>query len=210
MPACRRRRLRLGSRRGVRLVAITMETAMNWHGIAASLFCAFIAPAFADHLESIDRSRDSRSEAAVREFVPIGNRLFDANHCMEVAGIDPIGVRVVFYWGCGDRKIVSMECVYDGMGYRDIASALAPEGWHCNRPLPKIRLGGPHRVGDVAVRSVGGKATWAGCFVDSYGDFDSRENPYHGTACYRALLQIQTTVNRTQRSPSEVAKEILE
>ena len=139
----------------------------------------------------------------------IDHRLFDANHCMEKTQTWPTGDGVDFYWGCGDRKYITMECVYDRTGFRNFGPQYPPAGWHCNRPLPVLRLDGVNRIADVAVGSVGGKAAWAACFVDSYGDFKSRKKPYHNTACYHALERIQKMVNHTQRDPNEVAIELL-
>ncbi len=101
-----------------------------------------------------------------------------------------------------------MECVYDKAGYRDLGPQYSPPGWHCNWPLPALRLDGVNRIADVAVGSVGGKVAWAACFVSSYGDFNSRNKPYHDTACFRALQKIHRIVNQTQRDPNEVAKEL--
>ncbi len=177
---------------------------MNRRPVAAALLAAIVAPA--SGVAGADRPPGGGG-AVIREFVPVANRLFDANHCME--RIVPSGDGVAFHWGCGDRKLVSMECVYDAAGFRDLAPTFAPRGWHCNRPLPKIAIEGNGRIGDVAVRSVGDGVAWAACFVESYGDFATREKPYHGTACYRALMRLHEEVNRTQRNPGEVAREIL-
>ncbi|MFQ5852355.1 MAG: hypothetical protein ACE5JU_17460 [Candidatus Binatia bacterium] len=162
--------------------------------LSVTLFIVFTAPALAG----------DRSDAG-----KIDNRLFDANHCMERTKTFPSGDGVDFYWGCGDKKYITMECVYDNAGYRDLGSHYPPAGWHCNRPLPALKLDGVNRIADVAVRSVGEKVAWAACFVDSYGDFNSSKKPYHNTACYRALERIQRIVNQTQRNPNEVAKELL-
>lgn len=162
--------------------------------LAVILFILFTAPALADY----------RPDAG-----EIHSRLFDANHCLEKTKTFPSGDGVDFYWGCGDKKYITMECVVDKAGYRDFGPQYSPPGWHCNRPLPVLKLDGAHRIADVAVGSVGGKVAWAACFVDSYGDFNSREKPYHNTECYRALERIQRIVNQTQRDPNEVAKELL-
>ena len=183
---------------------------MNRLVLAVTVFVVFIAPTFANHAERTDGSRGGENGKVVRERLPITHRLFDANRCMERIEIFPSGDGVEFHWSCGDKKFISMECVYDDTGYRDISPNLAPRGWHCNWPLPKIKLDGNNRIGDVAVRSVGGRVAWAACFVESYGDFDSREKPYHDTACYRSLLSIRNTVNQTQRDPNHVAKGLLQ
>ncbi len=139
----------------------------------------------------------------------IDNPLFDANHCMERTKTFPSGDGVDFYWGCGEQKYITMECVIDRAGFQDLGPHYSPPGWHCNWPLPVVKLDGVHRIADVAVGSVGGEMAWAGCFVLSYGDFSSRQKPYHHTACYRALEKIHTIVNQTQRDPNEVVREVL-
>ena len=139
---------------------------------------------------------------------PIDNRLFDANHCLERITVSPLGDRIDFHWGCGDEKYITMECAID-RHYQRPAPSQSSDGWHCNRPLPVLKLDGVNRIADVAVGSVGKKTAWAGCFIDSYGDFDAREKPYHKTACYRALVRIQRIVNQTQRDPNDIAKELL-
>jgi hypothetical protein len=139
----------------------------------------------------------------------IDHPLFDANHCLERFQTTPSGDTVEFYWGCGETKYITMECVYDNAGYQDLGRQYLPGGWHCNWPLPALRLDGVSRIADVAVRSAGKEKAWAGCFVNSYGDFNSPKKPYHDTACYRALQRIHTIVNQTQRDPRKVAKDLL-
>ncbi len=139
----------------------------------------------------------------------IDHLLFDANHCLQRVQTAPSGESVEFYWGCGEKKYVTMECVYDKEGYLDLGLQYLSAGWHCNWPLPTLRLDGVSRIADVAVRSAGDEVAWAACFVESYGDFNSRKKPYHDTACYRALQRIHTIVNQTQRDPREVAKDLL-
>jgi len=134
--------------------------------------------------------------------------LFDANHCLERIQTTPSGDTVEFYWGCGEKKYLTMECVYDKAGYQDLRPDYSAAGWHCNWPLPTLRLDGVSRIADVAVRSAGDEVAWAACFVESYGDVNSPKKPYHDTACYRALLRIHTIVNQTQRDPREVAKNL--
>jgi hypothetical protein len=151
---------------------------------------------------------DDHVEATILEAAEIDNRLFDANHCMEKIKIAPSGDGIDFYWGCGDKKYITMECAVD-RHYQRLTPRYPAAGWHCNRPLPVLKLDGVNRIADVAVGGVGEKAAWAGCFIDSYGDFNAREKPYHKTACYRALERIQSIVNQTQRDPHDVAKELL-
>jgi hypothetical protein len=139
----------------------------------------------------------------------IEHHLFNANHCMEKIRTTPSGDGVDFYWGCGDQKYITMECVVDRAGFRELGPQFSPPGWHCNWPLPVLKLDGINRIADVAVGSVGGEMAWGGCFVHSYGDFGSREKPYHQTACYRALVKIHRIVNQTRRNPNNVAKEVL-
>lgn len=139
----------------------------------------------------------------------IEHRLFDANLCMEKTKTFRSGDGVDFYWGCGDQKYITMECVVDRTGFRELGPQFSPPGWHCNWPLPVLKLDGVNRIADVAVGSVDGEIAWAGCFVHSYGDFSSREKPYHQTACYRGLVKIHRIVNQTKRDPNEVASEVL-
>jgi len=139
----------------------------------------------------------------------IDHRLFDANHCMERIETSPARDSIEFFWGCGDKKYITMECAVDRQGYRHLAPQYPTAGWHCNRPLPVLKIDGINRIADVSVGGVGKRVAWAGCFVDSYGDFNSREKPYHKTACYRALKRIQNIVNQTQRDPNEAVKELL-
>ncbi len=134
--------------------------------------------------------------------------LFDANHCLEQIQTPPAGDTIEFYWGCGEKKYLTMECVYDKAGYQDLGHPYSPAGWHCNWPLPTLKLDGVSRIADVAVRSAGDEVAWAACFVESYGDFNSPKKPYHDTACYRALQRIHTIVNQTQRDPRQVAKNL--
>ncbi len=54
-----------------------------------------------------------------------------------------------------------------------------------------------------------GKAYWAACFVASYGDFASREKPYHRTGCWRAMRDITRAVRQHRRDPGLVARELL-
>lgn len=128
---------------------------------------------------------------------------------MDKIKFSPLGDGIDFYWGCGDKKYITMECAVDKHGYQHLDSQYPTAGWHCNRPLPVLKLDGVNRISDVSVVRAGGKAAWAGCFVGGYGDFNSREKPYHKTECYRALRRIQSIVNQTQRDPNEVAKELL-
>lgn len=161
--------------------------------LAVIFFIVFTGPAMAD----------PRWQAG-----KIDHRLFDASDCMEKIKTFPSGDGVDFYWGCGDKKYITMECVVDRAGYHDFGPQYSPPGWHCNWPLPALKLDGVNRIADVAVGSVGGKVAWAACFVNSYGDFNSRKKPYHDTACYRALKRIHRIVNQTQRDPNEVAREL--
>ena len=163
------------------------------------ILISFFAPVLAD----------DKLEAIQLQATSIDNRLFDANHCLKTIKISPSGEGMDFHWGCGEKKYITMECAID-IAAQHHSAQNSTAGWHCNRPLPVLKLDGVNRIADVAVGRVGNKAAWAGCFVDSYGDFNSREKPYHSTACYRALATIQRIVNQTQRDPKEVAKELLE
>ena len=163
--------------------------------LAFVLFVMFISP-------SLGGTRSDAGE--------IEHHLFDANHCMEKTETYPSGDGVDFHWGCGDQKYITMECVVDRAGFRDMGPQYSPPGWHCNWPLPVLKLDGVIRIADVAVGRAGGEVAWAGCFVHSYGDFSSPEKPYHRTACYRALVKIHRIVNQTQRDPNKVAEELLQ
>lgn len=138
---------------------------------------------------------------------PLAHRLFDANRCLERIERSPQTGTVVFHWGCGAARMIAMSCVHDRAGYPGLGPHFARPGWHCNHPLPVLDEVG--RASDVAVGDVAGRAVWAACFVAGYGDFESRKKPYHGTPCWRALRGIGRAVNRTRRSPGEVAPDIL-
>ena len=139
---------------------------------------------------------------------PIDHPLFDANHCLTEIQRAAADGAVRFHWGCPKLKLITISCVYDGTGYLGLGRAFAQPGWHCNHPLPVLPDAQGLRVSDVAVGEPQGAPVWAACAVAELGEFSVREKPYHRSACYRALLRISRTVNRTGRSPREVAAEI--
>ncbi len=140
---------------------------------------------------------------------PLDHALFDANHCL--ADIRPSRGEsaVEFHWGCAKMKLITLSCVLDRTGYLGLGPRFARPGWHCNHPLPVLADKTGRRISDVAVGDPGGPAVWAACAVTDLGDFASRPKPYHGTACYRAMIVIGNTVNGTGRDPHAVADEIL-
>ena len=139
----------------------------------------------------------------------INHPLFDANSCL--TDIEPSrgGSVVEFHWGCAEREIITISCVFDRTGYLGLGPSFARPGWHCNYPLPVLEDEKGDRISDVAIGDPHGRSVWAACVVTDLGDFAARVKPYHGTACYRAMIKIERAVNRTGRHPSEVADEIL-
>ena len=140
---------------------------------------------------------------------PIDHALFDANHCLIAVVPSPDDNGLAFRWGCPDKKLVTMSCVFDRTGYLGLGARFARAGWHCNRPLPALPDENGARVSDVAVSDPQGPPVWAACAVDDFGRFDERPKPYHGTDCYRAMIRMSDTVNRTGRDPHDVATEVL-
>ena len=140
---------------------------------------------------------------------PIVHRLFDANHCLGRIQRRADRGTVVFNWKCGKARLITMSCVMDRAGYQGLGRRFARPGWHCNYPLPVPIGPGAERAGDVAVGDVGGYAYWAACFVSSYGDFASRQKPYHRTPCWRAMRDIWQAVRRHGRNPAAVARDLL-
>lgn len=138
---------------------------------------------------------------------PLVHRLFDANHCLERIERSEMRGTVVFRWGCGAARMITMSCVHDPAGYHGLGPRFARPGWHCNYPLPVLEDSG--RASDVAVGDVSGPAVWAACFVAEYGDFAAREKPYHRTRCWRALRDVGRAVNRDGLDPAAVARGIL-
>ncbi len=145
----------------------------------------------------------------VEDGEPITHRLFDANHCLGRIQRRADRGTVEFHWKCATAKMITMACVFDGAGYPGLGQQFARPGWHCNYPLPIATGAGEERAGDVAVGDVTGKAYWAACFVASYGDFASREKPYHRTGCWRAMRDITRAVRQHRRDPALVARELL-
>lgn len=140
--------------------------------------------------------------------LPIDHPLFDANHCL--IDIQPSREEsgVAFRWGCPEKKLITLSCVFDRTGYLGLGPRFARPGWHCNHPLPVLPDEQGMRISDVAVSAPKGLPVWAACAVADLGDFVGRVKPYHGTACYRAMSRISGTVNRTGRNPRVVAAEI--
>ncbi len=140
---------------------------------------------------------------------PIDHPLFDANPCL--TDIQPSGEEsaVEFHWGCAEKKLITISCVFDRTGYLGLGLSFARPGWHCNHPLPVLEDERGDRISDVAIGDPHGRSVWAACVVVDLGDFAARVKPYHGTACYRAMIKIKRAVNRTGRDPSAVAAEIL-
>ena len=151
----------------------------------------------------------SASGSGLTDAQPITHPLFDANHCLRrIERLVDKGT-VVLHWNCGKDKLITMSCVYDRTGYGGLGPQFARPGWHCNYPLPVLADDRGERASDVAVGDVSGPASWAACFVASYGDFSSRHKPYHRTPCWRALRKIGRAVRRDGRSPAEVARDLL-
>ena len=140
---------------------------------------------------------------------PIVHALFDANQCLIDIAPSTNDDGIAFRWGCPSRNLITVSCVFDRTGYLGLGSRFARPGWHCNRPLPVLPDEDGNRVSDVAVSDPQGAPVWAACAVADLGDFSARTKPYHGTACYRALIRISDTVNRTGRDPRGVAAEVL-
>jgi len=140
---------------------------------------------------------------------PIDHPLFDANPCLTDIQRLRQGSVVEFHWGCAEKKLITISCVFDRTGYLGLGPSFARPGWHCNYPLPVLEDEKGDRISDVAIGDPHGRSVWAACVVTDLGDFAARVKPYHGTACYRAMIKIERAVNRTGRHPSEVADEIL-
>ncbi len=136
--------------------------------------------------------------------------LFDANRCL--TGLRTLHEEgtVEFIWGCAEKKIITISCVFDRAGYSGLGPRFARPGWHCNHPLPVLGDEKADRVSDVAVGDPRGRSVWAACAVPDLGEFAARVKPYHGTACYRAMIGIGAAVSRTGRHPAEVAAEFLQ
>ena len=140
---------------------------------------------------------------------PIDHPLFNANHCLRrIERLIDKGT-VVLHWKCGAAKLITMSCVHDRTGYGGLGPRFARPGWHCNYPLPVLADDRGERASDVAVGDVSGPAYWAACFVASYGDFASRQKPYHRTPCWQALRGIHRAVRRDGRSPAAAARDLL-
>ncbi len=140
---------------------------------------------------------------------PIDHPLFDANHCLSEIRPSREASAVEFHWGCPERNLVTISCVFDRTGYLGLGPEYARPGWHCNHPLPVLDDENGRRISDVAVSEPRGRPVWAACAVADLGDFAARDKPYHATPCYRAMIQIATAVNRTGRDPRAVAAEVL-
>ncbi len=140
---------------------------------------------------------------------PIAHPLFDANHCLTDIRPSRTESAVEFHWGCAGKNLVTISCVFDRTGYLGLGPEYARPGWHCNHPLPVLEDEAGRRISDVAASDPQGPPVWAACTVPDLGDFATREKPYHATPCYRALIEIAATVNRTGRDPRAVAAEVL-
>ncbi len=139
----------------------------------------------------------------------IDHVFFDANHCLTAIRPARAESAVEFHWGCKESRLITLSCVLDRTGYLGLGPRFARPGWHCNHPLPVLADETGRRISDVAVGDLDGPAVWAACAVADLGDFASRPKPYHGTACYRAMIAIGKAVNGTGRDPQAVAAEIL-
>ncbi len=140
---------------------------------------------------------------------PIDHALFDANHCLTDIRPSREESAVEFHWGCAEKKLITISCVFDRTGYLGLGPGFARPGWHCNHPLPVLADEDGRRISDVAVGDPQGRSVWAACAVADLGDFAARAKPYHETACYRAMIRIKTAVNRDGRDPAAAAAEIL-
>jgi hypothetical protein len=140
---------------------------------------------------------------------PIDHPLFDANHCLTDIQPSREESAVEFHWGCAEKKLITISCVFDHTGYLGLGPRFARPGWHCNHPLPVQEDENGHRISDVAIGDPHGRSVWAACAVADLGDFAARVKPYHGTACYRAMIRIGRAVNRAGRDPDAVGAEIL-
>jgi hypothetical protein len=141
--------------------------------------------------------------------MPLDHAFFDANHCLTEIRPSRTDSAVEFHWGCKGLKLITISCVFDRTGYPGLGPRFARPGWHCNHPLPVLADETGRRISDVAVGDPDGPAVWAACAVTDLGDFASRAKPYHGTACYRAMIAITGAVNRNGRDPQAVAEELL-
>ena len=139
----------------------------------------------------------------------IDHALFDANHCLTAIRPSRGESAVEFHWGCAKMKLITISCVFDRTGYLGLGPRFARPGWHCNHPLPVLADETGRRISDVAISDPDGPAVWAACAVTDLGDFASRPKPYHGTACYGAMIAITGVVNDTGRDPQMVADELL-
>ncbi len=149
------------------------------------------------------------SARAEPDGTPIDHWLFDANHCLTDIQPSREESAVEFHWGCAEKKLITISCVFDRTGYLGLGPRFARPGWHCNHPLPVQEDEKGHRISDVAIGDPHGRSVWAACAVSDLGDYAARVKPYHGTACYRAMIKIGTAVNRAGRDPVAVAAEIL-
>lgn len=140
---------------------------------------------------------------------PIAHALFDANGCLDAVRPVPWDSTIEFHWSCPAQELVTISCVFDRFGYHGLGPEFAEPGWHCNHPLPVLEDEEGARISDVAIGDTRGRYVWAACAVDGLGDFAERVKPYHGTACYRALIGIKRAVNREGRDPEAAAAEIL-
>ncbi len=140
---------------------------------------------------------------------PIDHPLFDANHCLTDIQPSREESAVEFHWGCAEKTLITIYCVIDRTGYLGLGPRFARPGWHCNHPLPVQEDEKGHRISDVAIGDPHGRSVWAACAVADLGNFAARVKPYHGTACYRAMIRIGKAVNRAGRDPGAVAAEIL-
>ena len=124
---------------------------------------------------------------------PIVYAPFDANHCL--TGIRPSREEsaVEFHWGCAGKNLITISCVFDRTGYQGLGPGFARPGWHSNHPLPALADDDGRPRSDVAVADLGG--------------FAVREKPFHRPACWRAMIRIKNTVNRTGRAPAAAAAE---
>ncbi len=130
---------------------------------------------------------------------PLDHPLFDANHCL--AGVTRQAGAVEFHWGCPEKHLITIACVFDGAGYPGSAGP----GWHCNHPLPVLEDEHGRRISDVAVGDSGGRAVWAACATAGLGRFADPVKPYHGTPCHRAMLGIKEAVNSGVQDPRAAA-----
>jgi hypothetical protein len=96
---------------------------------------------------------------------PIDHPLFDANHCLTDIQPSREESAVEFHWGCAEKKLITISCVFDRTGYLGLGPRFARPGWHCNHPLPVLEDENGHRISDVAIGDPHGRSVWAACAV---------------------------------------------